>query len=250
MIEAAEEINLPQVFYRWRSDTAKLQDLLIKHGLLEENNVIDTVTNNVCVDLIHSIHQPQPGSTMFVPRTIFQSAESDDDQLSLKYAAFQSSVKRCVEKAVRLYSVMRLGRAQYNFEFVPNDPFRNSEAQVAQEQRSGDDTVADGEFQIAFCRFPAFVKYGDDLGETFERKVLFPAEVILEGVPMFGNMSPHGERSSTAENDDGAFPRLGSGAEGRNGEGGERSVTGENEEDATKKNQSSWPFKGLFTRKV
>jgi hypothetical protein len=148
-------------------------------------------------------------------------------------------VKKCVEKALELHSTMRSCRAHYVLEFIPNDIFQESEAQIIQEQRVGDEVLCDGKHRVVFCRFPAFVKYGDDLGQNFDmRKILHQAEVVVEGLPIAVGVVLG--RMSSTEEDTSALPAPGRGTTRRkpkHGDGSDNELQGENNTLAKKRSR-------------
>jgi hypothetical protein len=105
------------------------------------------------------------------------------------FQKLQYKVKGCVQTAMQLFARMRSGRAQYLFEWIQPGDFQLARMDINVEQRSTvpEKTMAklrSCDVKVAFCVFPAFIKYGDDDGQNYDRpRVMRQANVIVEGLP-------------------------------------------------------------------
>ncbi|KAF2665781.1 hypothetical protein BT63DRAFT_75418 [Microthyrium microscopicum] len=171
-----------QRFFRWRAETVNLRKMLNNQFFSAQENEVEvtnrltrTVSDRFIARLLPENDPP------YAPWAIFQGYNVNKEEAGFKYERFRSMVKKCMEKAILLHYTMRTGPAQYTFERF-SGAFFNRDSQVIEEQRTADGSIRDGKHNIAFTRFPAFVKYGDDYGQKYhEKKILCQSEVILDG---------------------------------------------------------------------
>jgi hypothetical protein len=153
-----------------------------------DENAVDDITHSVCTDLFSFLLQVSPEDDGVYPSALFiQEGVAVDDAEKL-FQKLRYKVKGCVQSAMQLFAKMRSGRGQYAFDWVQPGDFQHSRMDIHAEQRA---TVPEKimvklrscDVKVAFCIFPAFLKFGDDDGQNYERaRVMRQANVIVDGL--------------------------------------------------------------------
>jgi hypothetical protein len=194
--------SLTSAYYCWRANTAKMQNLLAEsfpddHAQPAEIQAF--LTSQVAADFLNVLAQVLPGEGVD-PKQIFHSYALTEAHIQQRVRALEKNIASCVEKAVQLFSDMRLGRCHYAFQRIHNGPFHTELTEIYSGQR---DLLPKNEalnklvpkLKIEYCVYPALVKYGDNYGKNFHLKeVLTPAQVVV-GLELSSDPDTNDEKS-------------------------------------------------------
>jgi hypothetical protein len=120
------------------------------------------------------------------PTQIFYQYGLTDAHIQQRTRALEKNISSCVEKALQLFSEMRLGRCHYGFQNIPNGPLQSEVTEIYGGQRESLPKSESLEqiwqhLRTKYCVYPALVKYGDNYGKNFHLKeVLTPAQVVVD----------------------------------------------------------------------
>jgi hypothetical protein len=132
------------------------------------------------------------------------------DEAKKRADTFKAKLITCVDQAMLLYCRMRSCRANYVFQWPKQgESFSSAWMEICQPlPENGSRDLRDGDLKVAYSRYPALWKYGDDDGKNYNnRKLIRNAEVVVEGIsawPVTKTLQQHAEPADLDRNSQGS----------------------------------------------
>jgi hypothetical protein len=117
--------------------------------------------------------------------SIFGLPDADEAKMKKMAENFKAKLITCIDQAMLLCCRIRSCRARYVFQWPKQGgSFSSAWMEICQPlPENGSRDLRDSDLKVAYSRYPALWKYGDDDGTSYNnRKLIRHAEVIVEGI--------------------------------------------------------------------